>query len=88
MSIKDDSGTSEFLNSEVLAIAKAAITDASRVVESLAKQADQQGALYALTDRLFRAGSAVDIYNAALDAIVRALGASARPFFCSIKPAL
>ena len=74
MSIKDDNGTSEFHGSEVLAIAKAAITDASQVVESLAKQADQQGALYALTDRLFRAELADDIYNAALDAIICALG--------------
>lgn len=74
MIIKDDNGASEFHDSEVLAIAKAAITDASHVVESLAKQADQQGALYALTDRLFRAQSVNDIYNAALDAIIRALG--------------
>ena len=74
MSIKDDNGTSEFHSSEILAIAKAAITDASQVVKSLAKQADQQGALYALTDRLFQAKSADNIYNAALDAIICALG--------------
>jgi len=33
-----------------------------------------QAALYQFTDRLFRAGSIEDIYNAALDAIIRALG--------------
>ena len=34
----------------------------------------EQTALYEFTDRLFRAGSAEDVYQAALDAIVRALG--------------
>src|SRR5262249_8831540 len=35
---------------------------------------DQQAALYEFTDRLLRAGSESDIHEAALDAIVRALG--------------
>jgi GAF domain-containing protein len=39
------------------------------------KRADNaQAALYDFTDRLFRAGSAEDVYEAALDAITRALG--------------
>jgi PAS domain S-box-containing protein len=40
----------------------------------LAKRAEEQAALYEFTDRLFRAGSASDVYEAALDAIIRALG--------------
>jgi PAS domain S-box-containing protein len=42
--------------------------------KALAKRADEQAALYEFTDRLFRAGSVTDVYEAALDAIVRALG--------------
>jgi PAS domain S-box-containing protein len=41
---------------------------------ALAKRAEEQAALYEFTDRLFRATSANDAYNAALDAILRALG--------------
>jgi two-component sensor histidine kinase len=40
----------------------------------LAKRADEQAALYRFTDRLFRAASVHDIYEAAIDAIVGALG--------------
>src|SRR5262249_38642607 len=40
----------------------------------VAKGADEQAALYQFTDRLFRATSRDDVYDAALDAIVRALG--------------
>jgi two-component sensor histidine kinase len=35
---------------------------------------DIQAALYDFTDKLFRAGSATDVYEAALDAIIRSLG--------------
>ena len=45
-----------------------------RTEEALAKRADEQAALYEFTDRLFRARSPDDVYEAALDAIVRALG--------------
>jgi PAS domain S-box-containing protein len=49
------------------------MTERKRAEEALAKRADEQAALYEFTDRLFRAGSVVDIYEAALDFIVRAL---------------
>jgi hypothetical protein len=81
---KYDNGGSEDRDSEPLQSSADAITDSSQIAESLAKQADQQAALYVLTDRLFRAESADDIYNAALDAIIRALGCEARPFFYSM----
>ena len=50
------------------------ITERKRAQEALAKRADEQAALYQFTDRLFRSGSVTDIYDAALDAIVPALG--------------
>jgi PAS domain S-box-containing protein len=50
------------------------ITERKRVEAALAKRADEQAALYQFTDRLFRAASRDDVYDAALDAIVRALG--------------
>jgi PAS domain S-box-containing protein len=50
------------------------ITERKRAEAALAKRADEQAALYRFTDRLFRAGSVEEIYEAALDAIVRALG--------------
>jgi PAS domain S-box-containing protein len=50
------------------------ITERKRVEAALAKRADEQAALYQFTDRLFRATSRDDVYDAALDAIVRALG--------------
>ena len=46
----------------------------ARDITSRKRAADTQTALYTFTDRLFRAGSADDIYQAALDAIVGALG--------------
>jgi PAS domain S-box-containing protein len=50
------------------------ITERKRVEAALAKRADEQVALYQFTDRLFRAASRNEVYDAALDAIVRALG--------------
>ena len=50
------------------------VTERKRAEEALAKRAHEQAALYEFTDRLFRAGSVDDIYEAALDSIVRALG--------------
>jgi PAS domain S-box-containing protein len=44
-----------------------------RAEAALARRAEEQAALYQFTDRLFRAASQGDIYDAALDAIVRAL---------------
>src|SRR5581483_4206061 len=41
-----------------------------------AKRADEQAALYRFTDRLYRAISLSDVYNAALDAIIAALHCS------------
>jgi len=60
----------------VIGVAKIArdITERKRVEAALAKRADEQAALYQFTDRLFRAASRNDVYDAALDAIVRALG--------------
>jgi PAS domain S-box-containing protein len=40
----------------------------------LAKHRDDQAALYLFTDKLFRAASAQDVYDSALDAIQRTLG--------------
>ena len=50
------------------------ITAHERVLKSLAERMEEQAALYQFTDRLFRTASTEDIYNAALDAIFRALG--------------
>jgi PAS domain S-box-containing protein len=50
------------------------VTARKRAEAALAKRAKQQVALYEFTDRLFRATSTEDAHNAALDAIVRALG--------------
>lgn len=49
------------------------LTEQDRTDLALAKRAQEQAALYEFTDRLFRAGSLSDIYEAALDAIIRAL---------------
>src|SRR5215472_18448070 len=67
--ITDSSGT-------VIGASKIArdITERKRVEAALAKRADEQAALYQFTDRLFRANSRDDVYDAALDAIIRALG--------------
>lgn len=45
-----------------------------RDISSRKRAEETQAALYDFTHRLFRAGSADDIYEAALDAIIRALG--------------
>jgi PAS domain S-box-containing protein len=50
------------------------ISDRKHFEQALAKRAEEQAALYEFTDRLFRAGSAADVYEAALDSIIRALG--------------
>jgi PAS domain S-box-containing protein len=50
------------------------ISDRKRFERALAKRVEEQAALYEFTDRLFRAGSAADVYEAALDSIIRALG--------------
>jgi PAS domain S-box-containing protein len=49
------------------------ISERKRAEEALTRRAEEQGALYQLTDRLHRAESLADIYDSALDAIERAL---------------
>jgi PAS domain S-box-containing protein len=49
------------------------ITERKRSEQALARRIEEQSALYEFTDRLYRAESAPEIYDAALDAIVRAL---------------
>ena len=44
--------------------------------EALTRRVAEQAALYEFTDRLFRATSRHEVYDAALDAIIRALGCS------------
>jgi GAF domain-containing protein len=44
--------------------------------EALARRVAEQAALFEFTDRLFRATTRHEIYDAALDAIIRALGCS------------
>jgi PAS domain S-box-containing protein len=50
------------------------ISDRKRAEEIIARHRDEQAALYEFTDRLFRASSLTDVYDAALDAIRGALG--------------
>jgi PAS domain-containing protein len=50
------------------------ITDLKLAEETVARHRDEQAALYAFTDRLFRASTLQDVYAAALEAICRALG--------------
>jgi PAS domain S-box-containing protein len=66
--IKDDSG-------RVIGASKIArnIGERKRAERVLAKRIDEQTALFEFTDRLYRARSANDIYDASLDAITRAL---------------
>jgi len=52
------------------------ITARKRAEAVLAKRADEQAALYRFTDKLYRATSLPDIYEAALDAIVAGLHCS------------
>jgi PAS domain S-box-containing protein len=65
-------------NGVVLGASKIArdITARKRAATVLAKRAEEQAALYRFTDRLYRATSLADIYEAALDAIVAALHCS------------
>jgi PAS domain S-box-containing protein len=49
------------------------VTEYERALESIARRMEEQAALYEFTDRLFRAKSAGEVYEAALDAIIRAL---------------
>ena len=49
------------------------ITERKRAEESLARRAEEQAALYQITDRLHRAESLSEVYDSALDAILRAL---------------
>jgi PAS domain S-box-containing protein len=49
------------------------ISGRKRAEEALARRANEQAALYQFTDRLYRATSLPDIYDAALDAIVNGL---------------
>jgi PAS domain S-box-containing protein len=46
------------------------------VAEELTRRIAEQAALYEFTDRLFRASTRHEVYSAALDAIIRALGCS------------
>ncbi|NJO34489.1 MAG: PAS domain S-box protein [Rhodospirillales bacterium] len=66
--ILDSSGT-------VIGASKIArdISERKRAEMALAKRAEEQAALHQFTDRLFHAGSMEQTYDAALDAIVRAL---------------
>jgi PAS domain S-box-containing protein len=50
------------------------VTDRKREQESLARRMEQQDALRELAERLQRAGSLDELYEPALDAIIRALG--------------
>jgi PAS domain S-box-containing protein len=49
------------------------ITDLKRAEQTLFRRIGEQSALYRFTDRLYRSGSAQDVYDAALDAICEAL---------------
>ena len=49
------------------------ITDRKRAEDSFARRAQEQAALYQITDSLHRAVSLSDVYDSALDAILRAL---------------
>jgi PAS domain S-box-containing protein len=49
------------------------VTEQRRAEEAMAKRADEQTALYRFTDRLYRAASLNDVYEATLDTIADAL---------------
>jgi PAS domain S-box-containing protein len=49
------------------------ITERKRTEESLARRMEEQAALFRITDSLHRAQSLADVYESALDAILRAL---------------
>jgi PAS domain S-box-containing protein len=50
------------------------ITEQKRAQAALARRAEENAALYEFTNRLYRAESLTVVYEAALDAIIRALG--------------
>jgi PAS domain S-box-containing protein len=50
------------------------ITARKRAEQALARRMEEQAALHQFTDRLYRAKSLRDVYEAALDAILRAIG--------------
>jgi GAF domain-containing protein len=50
------------------------ISDRKLAEETIARHRDEQAALFEFTDRLFRASSLRDVYDAALSAIRRGLG--------------
>lgn len=52
------------------------ITDRKRAQEELARKVEEQAALYALTERLQHANLLTDVFEPALDAIIRALRCS------------
>ena len=52
------------------------VTEQRRAEAAIARRADEQAALYRFTDRLYRAASLNDIYEATLDAIAAALHCS------------
>jgi PAS domain S-box-containing protein len=52
------------------------VTEQRRAEAAIARRADEQAALYRFTDRLYRAASLNDIYEATLDTIVAALHCS------------
>ncbi len=60
----------EFLNTRCFTID---VTEQARTQAALTRRMGEQAALYDFTDRLQRAGSVKEIYDAALDAIVQAL---------------
>ena len=50
------------------------VSDRKKAEQALAKHRDEQAALYLFTDRLFRASTLDEVYQAALDAIRQSLG--------------
>jgi len=63
-------------NGSIIGASKIArdMTDQDRTRRALEQRMEEQAALYEFTDRLFRAQGVADIYEAGLDAIIRALG--------------
>src|SRR3954464_14828742 len=51
-------------------------SSAASAAEELTRRIAEQAALYEFTGRLFRASTRHEVYSAALDAIIRALGCS------------
>ena len=58
------------------------ITERRHAEMALARRAEEQGALYQFTSRLYRAESLADVYEAALDAILSALRCSRASVLC------